>query len=52
MKSQNLNKKEQKSLTLNNAIKFLRERQRVLNGFEIKIIPMGKQTLGKRQPDM
>ena len=50
MKPQNLNKKEQKSLTLKNAVRNLRGGQRVLNGFASKILPMGKQTQEKEHP--
>ena len=42
-------KKEQKSLTFTNAIRLLKGRRRVLNGFEIKTFPI-RPTQGKGQP--
>ena len=43
-KLKKLNKKEKKLLTHENADKVLRGRSKVLNGFESKIVPRGKQT--------
>ena len=47
MKLKNPNKKEEKLLTYENAERRLKRRHKVLNGFESKIFPIGKQTQGK-----
>ena len=46
----NLNKKERKALTFKNADKLPEERQKVLNGFESRIFPIGKQAQEKGRP--
>ena len=43
-----LEKKEQKVLTFNNAIRLFEGKQKVLNGFESKIFPVEKLAQGKR----
>ena len=42
-------KKEKKAPTFQNAKRLLKGRQKVLNGFEGKIFPIGKQTQGKER---
>ena len=42
-------KKEKKAPTFQNAKRLLKGRQKVLNGFESKISPIGKQTQGKER---
>ena len=42
-------KKEKKAPTFQNAKRLLKGRQKVLNGFESKIFPIGKRTQGKER---
>ena len=46
-KPKNPNKKEKIEPTSENAKRLLKERQKVLNGFESKIFPIVKQAQGK-----
>ena len=48
-KPNTLNKKSEKVLTYKNADRLLKERRKVLNGYESKIFPIEKQTLGKER---
>ena len=43
-------KKERKTLTFEKANRLLKERQKILNGFEGAIFPKERQTQGKRRP--
>ena len=46
-KPKNLDTKEKKALAFENEIRLLKGKQKVLNAFESKILPTGKQTQGK-----
>ena len=46
-KLQKPEKKDKNALTFQNKISVIERRQKVLNGFESKIFPTGKQTQGK-----
>ena len=50
--SKNQDEKNKEALIFQNAIRFLRERQNVLNCFESKIFPLRKQIHRKRRPGM
>ena len=50
--SKNQDEKDKEALIFQNAIRFLRERQNVLNCFESKIFPVRKQIHRKRRPGM
>ena len=47
LQNQNPQKNKEKALTFENAIRILKGRQNVLNGFVSKKIPIAKQTYGE-----